>query len=112
MEIPTYTYRGNAKQNPSKFAAWKGQKLFSYLVYTMTYILHDLHVAVWAFRTAHIYRTRVRLTVTWPIHIRRHPYRIERQWIVSLHRPGIHILNAYEVESDFNQTCDRALSLN
>ncbi|MEL7354067.1 MAG: hypothetical protein AAFN38_21775 [Cyanobacteria bacterium J06560_5] len=64
----------------------------------MTNIIHDLHVAVWAFWACHKDRTNVLLTFTLPVSISRKAPPYNGAWIVRFQRPALHVLNTYEAE--------------
>jgi hypothetical protein len=68
----------------------------------MQYILHDLHVAVWAMLTRHPHARESKLAIDWPLHIQRAVPQCNSVFYVRIHRPRLHLLNAYEVERAFN----------
>jgi len=68
----------------------------------MQYILHDLHVAVWAIVTRHPNARECRIAITGPLTIRRAVPQCNSVFYVRIHRPSLHLLNAYEVELAYN----------
>lgn len=70
----------------------------------MQYILHDLHVAVWAIRTRHPNAHECRLAIDWPLSIQRAVPQCNSVFYVRVKRPRLHLLNAYEVELAFNRS--------
>jgi hypothetical protein len=67
----------------------------------MSNIIHDAHVAWWAWRSKHADHSSSRLTVVWPLTVRPLAPNYNGAWIVRIERPNIHILNAYRVELDY-----------
>lgn len=66
----------------------------------MSNIIHDAHVAWWAWRTQHRDHSKSRLQVVWPLSVKRLAPSYGA-WIVRVERPAIHILNTYQVELDY-----------
>lgn len=77
----------------------------------MQYILHDLHVAVWAFFANHPNARECRFAIDWPFTIRRAVPQCNSVFYLQFRRPRLHLLNAYEVEHDFNNArqADRSI---
>ena len=76
----------------------------------MPNILHDLSVFLWGVRRSHPNWRETRPAILWPLHIRSIAPGVTLAWTVRLQRPGVHILNAYELERDYNARSNRTVN--
>ena len=75
----------------------------------MQYILHDLSVFLWGVRSHHPNWKETRPAIVWPVHICSVAPGVSLAWTVRLQRPKLCILNAYELEQDYNQLVTKAI---
>lgn len=78
----------------------------------MKYILHDLSVFLWGVRLNHPNWKETRPAIVWPLYIRRIAPGVTLAWTVRLQHPRLVLLNAYEMEFDYNRLVTRAIDAN
>lgn len=74
----------------------------------MCTILHDIRVAVWAWRTNHPDHADIRFGFIPLIKIRRLRPLHRDEWVVRIRTPRLYIINADTVESDYRATLTRS----
>ena len=67
----------------------------------MPYILHDISVCLWAWRTNHSEWKDCKVAIRWPISICKAQPTYERTWLVQLRSPKLYVLNSYRAELDY-----------
>ena len=76
----------------------------------MPNILHDLSVFLWGVRRSHPNWKETRVTFLAPIKVESRLPAYKADYLISFRKPALYILNAYEMEQDYNSRSDRTIN--